>query len=193
VAIEKPKPPRLRPTTEEGGNNGGPTPGGRSTKMSSDDIPAAPSPKNYRPDQITLYGVKLNVDADPAALPFDGKVLRLFVTPNTSNIPINPKKVAIAVIYGYAFEGHCYRLDRPRLLVFEPSTEGAAEGCGFDASYMMWRIASKTLLLEIATNVGTAEDLIVDANLPGNRPPNTYGNKMQLAHRGGRLNRVGES
>jgi hypothetical protein len=161
--------------------------------MSSDDIPAAPAPKNYRPDQLTLYGVKLNVDADPATLPFNGKALRLLVTPHNSKVALDPTRVAIAVIYGYAFEGHCYRLDRPRLLVFEASTEGPAQGCGFESPYIMWRISSKTLLLEVATNVGTAEDLIIDANLPGNRPPNTYGNKMQLAHRGGRLNRAGEA
>ena len=37
--------------------------------------------------------------------------------------------------------------------------------------------------------VSTVQSLVLDANLPGKRAPNTYDNDMQMAHRGGRLTR----
>jgi hypothetical protein len=161
--------------------------------MSSDDIPAAPSPTNYRADEITLYGVKLNSSQAYAKMPLaeTGLGLRLSVTKLIDDNDISNQQISVAVVYGYAFEGQCYRLDKPRLLVFAPSViDKAAEGCGYGDSYRMWRITSKTILLDLATSVGLAEDLLLEDNLPGNRPPNTYGNKMQLAHRGGRLSRT---
>ncbi len=42
-------------------------------------------------------------------------------------------------------------------------------------------------MLELTASIGSAETLLLEANLPGKRSPNTYGSKMQLAHRGGRL------
>ena len=53
----------------------------------------------------------------------------------------------------------------------------------------MWRIRAATELLELATTYDTAQALILDANLPGRRAPNTYSVTMQMAHRGGRLTR----
>lgn len=170
--------------------------------MLSDNIPAPAAAANYRPNEIVLYGVKLNDTADHADIPFDdtlvvGKgpvALRLQVQARNAAAgakPIGSKDVVLAVIYGYAYEGACYRFDRPRLYAFAPdAAEAPAEGCGFDASYKMWRITSKSIMFEVATNTGEADDLVLKANLPGNRAPNTYGNNMQMAHRGGKLNRA---
>ena len=159
--------------------------------MSSEDVPAAPNPKNYRPDHIVLYGIKLNVTNAIANIPFQGNRLRLSVAPIDDENPY--LKMVIAVIYGYAFEGHCYRLDKPKLFIFEPSTaEAKADGCGFgDGGYAMWQITAKTPILELSTNADLAEELLLNANLPGNRSPNTYGNSFALAHRNGRLTRAG--
>lgn len=159
--------------------------------MSSEDIPAPPNPKSYSPDQITVFGVALNIDNNAAYLPLEGNRLKLAVVQFGSDTPIDPKRMVIAVVYGYAFEGHCYRLDQPKLFVFEPRTTGApAVGCGFDSDgYIMWQITKKTSMLEFSTRVDLAEELVLNASLPGNRNPNTYGNRAQLAHRGGKLNR----
>jgi hypothetical protein len=159
--------------------------------MSSEDIPAPPNPVNFAPDEIILYGVKLNTDRDYGSIPFAGNRLRLQVQQIHPKETLGPDAVAMAVVYGYAFEGHCYRLDKPRLMIFKYSgLETDADGCGFQGPvYRMWRIGSKTSLLEVTTNFDLAESLILEGNLPGNRAPNTYGNSMQLAHRSGRLGR----
>ncbi|MDR6953258.1 hypothetical protein J2X65_002619 [Ancylobacter sp. 3268] len=173
--------------------------------MLSDTTPAPPEPPVYRPDEILLYGVKLNAGYNFADIPFDlgggperpGIVLRLQAhkaedAPDAR--PLGDERVSFVVAYGYAFEGSCYRFDRPRLLLLAPAVAGRkAEGCGFDESYQMWRITSKTMLLDASIATGLAEELILAANLPGNRLPNTYGNHMELAHRSGRLNRGGGS
>lgn len=105
-----------------------------------------------------------------------------------------PNQIAIVAAYGYAFEGHCYRFDRPKLFAFDRFEEiEPAEGCGFGDGYIMWNISSKQILLELSTRTDEAQVLVLDANLPGNRAPNTYGNSFQLAHRSGRLNRPSSS
>ena len=159
--------------------------------MLADDIPAPPKSDKYSPDQIVLYGIKLNEAATNAVLPFEGKKLLLEV--QKGGTVMASTELVMAVVYGYSFEGHCYRLDKPRIFVFDQFEEATASGCGFDAPYLMWYIRSREVLLELTTSVDFAEKLILDANMPGNRPPNTYGNHMQLAHRGGRLTRGGPS
>lgn len=110
-----------------------------------------------------------------------------------------PTDFVVLAAYGYAFEGHCYRFDKPRLIGF--ATHGDKErvkgplGCGFDlpapgnpeAWYQGWRLRSGQRVIEMGMTVGLVQDVILDANRPGRRPPNTYAGEMQLAHRGGRL------
>jgi hypothetical protein len=164
--------------------------------MSADDIPAPPNPALFRPDAITIYGVQLSGTATPtpASIPFDGNIVvsisineRRDGQPDT---PVAPKKGRIAVIYGYAFEGHCYRFDRPRIVIlYGDSAPMPASGCGFGPEYTMWVIKSLDRVMELNIRNGLAEDLILESNLPGKRAPNTYGDHMKLAHRNGRLQR----
>ncbi|ESZ22038.1 hypothetical protein [Mesorhizobium sp. L48C026A00] len=164
--------------------------------MSSEDIPYAPDANRYWPDQITLYGVTLNLAPTKMAnLPFERHFIRLAVVPIGSDDPQDPDIMAIAAVYGYAFEGQCYRYDKPKLLVFRPGVEEPnAKGCGFEnLGYKMWQITKKTPIMELAASKDFAEEIVLNANLPGNRSPNTYGNNMALAHRGGRLNQGGGS
>jgi hypothetical protein len=161
----------------------------------SDDIPAPTNSNRYLPDQIILYGVKINRRDPEARIPLfeNANTLFLEVRNNDTGVTLGIDEIAMAVIYGYAYEGHCYRLDRPKLMIFEyDGGESEANGCGFfGPDYRMWRISKKKKLLELNTNLDTAEVLILDANLPGNRAPNTYGNSVALAHRGGRISRGG--
>jgi hypothetical protein len=160
--------------------------------MSPEDIPAAAGSGLYIQDEIILYGVKIN-RTDQAKIPFMSNKLLLEVRKIGKTTPLTPTEVAMAVVYGYSYEGHCYRLEKPKLMIFEFGGETPpANGCGFSGpDYSMWRISSKDKLLELNTSVDLAEALILDANLPGNRTPNTYGNNMMLAHRSGRLSRSG--
>jgi hypothetical protein len=160
--------------------------------MMSQDMPAAPNPLNYRPDVIELYGVPLNVTelGMAAKIPFEGHHLRLAVVPveigPTTLDPINNKIAVIAAVYGYAFEGFCYRFDSPRIFIFEPTiTEEGANGCGFDEKdgYAMWQILRSTAIIDASVNIDTAEQIVLNANLPGNKNPNTYGNSIIGAHK----------
>lgn len=165
--------------------------------MSSTEVPAPARSRNYVPDEIILYGVPLNVN-NHAKLPFGDDQLRLEMRRRNSvsgefDDVISQADISIALVYGYGFEGHCYRFDRPKIMIFKAAGgEKPAVGCGFDGfpagqSYSMWRIRSKTELMELNTSYDTAEVLVLQTNLPGKRAPNTYSNNMQLAHRGGRL------
>ncbi|WP_394891240.1 hypothetical protein ACG873_08020 [Mesorhizobium sp. AaZ16] len=160
--------------------------------MTSDDIPAAPGSTEYIPDEIVLYGVKLNEDRDLASLPFGTKRIRLEVRDESGQV-MSREILTIAAIYSYSFEGGCYRFDRPKLMIFEAPEEKEVKGCGYEegSGYKMWRIDAKFGLMELNTSVDLAETLVLEANLPGNRAPNTYGNSMQLAHRGNRLSKYG--
>lgn len=68
-------------------------------------------------------------------------------------------------------------------------------GCGFDPPgggtpvgwYRVWRLKANSRAIELNASIGDLQNLILDANLPGRRAPNTYRNDMQLAYRGGRL------
>lgn len=162
--------------------------------MSSEDVPAPPLVNNFLPDEIIIYGIKINSGTNQGTIHFEDKRLLLEVRPLDSEVPLGSNLITMAVIYGYGWEGHCYRLDKPKLVIFEyVRKERPAAGCGFDEGYSMWRIRSKLTMIELTSNVDLAEELILEANLPGNRAPNTYGNSMQIAHRGNRLNRTGGS
>jgi hypothetical protein len=95
----------------------------------------------------------------------------------------------IVAAYGYAFEGHCYRFDRPRILAFAgPNGTPNAVGCGYDGlGYTLWRVKFSQRIIELTATVDEVAKTVLEANLPGRRPPNTYSANMMLAHRGGRL------
>ncbi|WP_262299663.1 hypothetical protein [Microvirga sesbaniae] len=169
---------------------------------SSSDLPAPGNFWEFAAEEVVLYGVKLNAIAGEnfALLPLSPD-LRLILSvgniDHAADRDLGPGEVAIAAIYGYAYEGHCYRFDKTRLFVFtsDPYRGGAgglgmeAVGCGFDTvpGYTMWRIRSLDTLIELNPNFGSVEKLILEANSPGRRAPNTYNSTMQMAHRSGRL------
>ena len=160
--------------------------------MTSNDIPAPAQGSSFVPNEIILYGIRLNGGADPGSINGPGERMLRLTLVGADNKEIGKDKAVIAALYGYAFEGHCYRVDRPRIIVFEhaaPVGEPAI-GCGFEqlpSSYAMWRIRRDTKVLELTAGADDAEALILQANLPGRRAPNTYDGHMRLAHRGGRL------
>jgi hypothetical protein len=169
------------------------------------DIPAPQPTRRYFPDEIILYGVPLDAGTTPrsALISFAQYMLSLQVLSGTA--PVGASTVAIAVIYGYSYEGHCYRFDKPRLMVFEASPLPAS-GCGFEPTtssgtppvtvpgYYMWSLYSKNqIILELNATVDEAETIVLTNNLPGRRSPNTFSASMQLAHRGGRLTNGGST
>ena len=154
--------------------------------MKDESIPAPPR-DSYIPDEIILYGVQLN-DANGYA--------RIDVgLGSDTQLQLNldsPSGITASIVlaYGYAFDGHCYRLDSNRIFLVRASGKPAVGG-GFDEvpGYRMWRIKSTTQILEIATNFGDARSIILDAQLPGKRSPSSYAITLRMAHRDGRLTR----
>lgn len=157
-----------------------------------DDVPA-PTSSPFAPDEVIVYGIPL--DSSPTILgqTDEGIEITLDITAakrGETSDATNP--IGIAVIYGYAYEGRCYRLDKPKVLVLSRHTAAQdwqvdANGCGFDNSYKMWRVRAADYVLELNTSVGRIRTALLEANQPGKRPPNTYAAHMQLAHRSGRL------
>jgi hypothetical protein len=97
---------------------------------------------------------------------------------------------SIGVIYGYAYEGHCYDLPRPMIMLI-PAQPGAipVKDCDFDRrpGYSVWVVDKLDQCDVIDINSGFIEQLVLDANMPGKRSPSTYRATMQFAHRSGRM------
>jgi hypothetical protein len=97
-----------------------------------------------------------------------------------------------AVIYGYSYEGHCYDLPKPKIMLLpEKPTDIPDDDCGYDKKkpkgYKVWIIDKLDECVEIDINRGFAEQLVLDANMPGRRSPSTYRATMAVSHRNGRL------
>ncbi|MFL5018688.1 MAG: hypothetical protein ACJ8EW_21320 [Rhizobium sp.] len=155
--------------------------------MIDDSVPAPSLPGlPYVAGQIILYGIDLN-DAHGIThldVGMAGKAeLQIKLA---SGVGITGSTV---LAYGYAFEGHCYRLDSNRIFVVTGPHAEPAAGCGFDPAlgYKMWRLTASSQILEISTAFGDARTLILDAQLPGKRSPSSYAITLRMAHRNGRL------
>src|SRR5262245_36669347 len=126
-------------------------------------------------DDVTLYGTWLN-------------------SPSAANKPHR------ALIYGFCYQGHCYRLAMPAEYVIGygkdvmPPDPVDAKGCGYDApphnnyAYKMWLFDKTRTVQRIERRRGTIEDLLLDFNLPGRSPATlTYSAKVQIATKAGKI------
>ncbi|KAF5881980.1 MULTISPECIES: hypothetical protein [Rhizobium] len=155
--------------------------------MIDDNIPAPPK-SQYIPDEIVLYGIRLNKTMEHAR--FDvglGKKAEVHL----SLFSEKGITASIVLAYAYGFDGHCYRLDSNRIFLVTGNGPEEAKGGGFDGSkdVKMWRIKASTQILEITMNFGDARNVILDAQLPGKRSPNSYAITLRMAHRDGRFSR----
>jgi len=157
-------------------------------------VPAPGNSASFSTDEVIIYGIKLN-DGGPAKLNLSEGKWDVQISGSWSGTGTAPPFQIVAA-YGYAFQGHCYRFDKPRILGFQGSDgQTGGLGCGFDYMgtpipagwYRMWRLRSKERLIELSATVDDVQAVVLDASLPGKRAPNTYRGDMQLAHRGGRL------
>ena len=146
----------------------------------------------HQPSAIVLYGVPLRlIDPDNINVRVGaGGMAGLHVA------IVGAPQLRLALIHGYAFEGQCYGLDRPTIMVV--AGDGAqAVGCDYNdfgdgvpdaqKTWRMWVVGKLDRTVQIDVTEGLFEQLVLDANLPGRRSPNTYSSNMMLSHRGGRL------
>lgn len=136
----------------------------------TDEIPP-PSQSGGATEDITLYGVELNEDKLKNALP--GKPLAIR-----------------ALVYGFCYQGHCYRLAQPAIYAFDGRAGGNAVGCGYDGikGYRSWTIEKEDKVMRIERRKGNAGELILDFNLPGRSPATlTYSAKVLIASKAGKV------
>ncbi|MEI2298284.1 hypothetical protein [Ensifer sp. MJa1] len=116
---------------------------------------------------------------------FDGKYysfLPISLGPSLSYIK------SIGVIYGYAYEGHCYKLPKPQIMCLPERPSKITKGdcgcdCGFDpkSGYAVWSIDKLERAISLDVRADSLKTLILDENLPGNRSPLAYAQTMALA------------
>jgi hypothetical protein len=148
---------------------------------------------DYSPSEITLYGVRLvSLDA------WVGKAFQSAVAPIKVNILAQPAPATVApagseilyvsaLIYAYAYQGHCYNLPEPVILIVE-DTEETAVGYDFDGSgYKMWKVQKLDRTLQLEPTSDTFEEIILKRGLTGAKQPISYHVHAQISHRGGKL------
>ena len=107
--------------------------------------------------------------------------------------PDQEDNLSAGIIFGYAYEGHCYDLPKPKLMLiptrpqpkFPPDDSGYDKK--FDAGYRVWIVDKLDQCIDIEVNQGFVEQLVLEANLPGKRSPTMYAGRMLLGHKSGRL------
>jgi hypothetical protein len=116
---------------------------------------------------------------------FDGRYYNFL--PVGLNVPMKYIK-SIGVIYGYAYEGHCYKLPKPQIMCLSERPSAIAKGdcgcdCGFDPKfgYAVWSIDKLDRAISLDIRADDLKTLVLDENLPGNRSPLAYAQTMALA------------
>lgn len=101
-----------------------------------------------------------------------------------------PNRLEAGIIFAYAYEGHCYDLPKPKVMLIPAKSKKAEDDdCGFDKKkeYQVWVVDKLESCIEIEVSQGFVEQLVLSANMPGNRSPSTYRATMAMSHRSGRL------
>lgn len=99
----------------------------------------------------------------------------------------------VALIYAYGFEGHSYRLSKPRIMIVRGKGEAFNARPDFGTlesltgELFLWRTSKHQQTISIEVESGSVETLILDSNRPGNRSVSAYSAHMQMSHRGGKI------
>ncbi|MCA1407965.1 hypothetical protein I6F26_11595 [Ensifer sp. IC3342] len=95
---------------------------------------------------------------------------------------------SIGVIYGYAYEGHCYKLPKPQIMYLPSEPRKILGGdCGCDCGYVpelgyaVWQIDKLERVVALDVRSDDVKTLVLDENMPGNRSPMAYAQTMALA------------
>jgi hypothetical protein len=136
---------------------------------------------HYSPSEITLYGMQLSA-LDSWIGPQAQLAVAAISIITQGNNPFIP-----ALIYAFAYQGHCYNLPEPVILLV--GDQGvAATGFDFDGgSYSMWKVDKLDRTLQLETTADTFEEIILKRALAGVKQPISYASRAQISHRGGKL------
>jgi hypothetical protein len=134
-----------------------------------------PAEYSYSPSRITLYGVPI------FALEM-GQQGTIVCTPD----PPHPERT-LALVYGFCFQGHCYSLPEP-VIVLVAGAGRHADGCGWEnQGYRAWDVDKLDQTIQLQVQGDTFEQLILNRNLNTTKQPVAYSIAHRMAHRGGKL------
>ncbi|RVO77029.1 hypothetical protein [Sinorhizobium medicae] len=95
---------------------------------------------------------------------------------------------SIGVIYGYAYEGQCYKLPKPQIMYLPDEPREILGGdCGCDGGYVpelgyaVWQIDKLERVIALDVRSDDVKTLVLDENMPGSRSPMAYAQVMALA------------
>ena len=146
------------------------------------------------PAKLDEIRVKLGLDSLPSSAVFiNTKIQNYMIMLAAISLNSDPvEKLSSGVIFGYAYEGHCYDLPKPKIMLIPATDEEIpCDDCGYElkkgSNYRVWIVDKLQECIELDMNQGFIEQLVLEANLPGRRSPTMYAGKMMTAHRSGRL------
>jgi hypothetical protein len=148
----------------------------------------------FNPSEVRLYGrpnfctdgekSKGGRQAEPEGGKIKLKVGNCFVFIDAGTVDM----ASIGVIYGYAYEGHCYKLPKPRIMYLPKEPEAITVGhCGCDCGYApelgyaVWSLDKLARVIALDVRSDDLKTLVLDENMPGNRSPLAYSQTLALA------------
>jgi hypothetical protein len=133
-----------------------------------------PQRMGYYPSRITLYGVPF--------LHLGMNDITVFFVPQ----PPDPRR-SLVLAYGYCYQGHCYTLPEPMVVLVEDFGVPANGSCGWGRPYLRWEVDKLDRTIQFQSFGDTFEELILKRNINASKQPVAYSIAWQMAHRGGKL------
>src|SRR5262245_29023651 len=91
-----------------------------------------PAVTAFQPTLVRLYGIPLE---GISLGPLGALAMSTTYQMTLAISPQRPCRYELAAIYGYSYEGKCYSLPKPCLVVVDYSTRSYANGCGYEGNY----------------------------------------------------------
>jgi len=147
----------------------------------------------FKPNDVRLYGFT-PCPMDKIKKNFEDGNRTLNVSFGDCDVEIEPpylsKIKSLGIIYGYAFEGHCYRLPRPRIMFlqsFPKKLKGGDDCCCYECGFIpelgfhVWSVDRLSWGVALDVYTDDIKTLVLDQNTPANRSPLAYAQTQSLA------------
>ena len=92
------------------------------------------------------------------------------------------------LLYGYADEGHCYKMPKPQIMLLPEMPKPIAyDDCGWDCGYspalgyLVWQLDERQSANALDIRTDDLRTLALDENMPGNRSPQAYSQSLSMA------------